>query len=277
MTSGWETFSEGRLRQGQRRRLYLAAGLMGCLLHLMSGAAGAATLLDDFESGLAGLTGTLSNTGPAEAPRPNTQSGMRVSPVGAGACNNLIGESLALCGADTKKWAGFDGARLSYAVDFDRVGALLFDLAAWSVRDPFDPWNGERPDEWGDYVRVQAVSGGGSTLLAEFTGTMVPGMRQGLVSTDAGLLLGAGMVIDAYFRTVFLDGLNRLFTGTGELVFQFRSTGSAEQMGIDNIRLLPPPPPPLAAVPAPVPLPASLPLALLGLGLLAGLGRLKRG
>jgi hypothetical protein len=268
MTGRFDMASEGRLRQGQRKRLYLAAGLMVCLLHFLAGPASAATLLDDFESGFPGLQGELRATGPVEAtPRPGMVHGMRIAQAGEGACNNLIGDSRALCGADTKKWAGFDGAELRYTVDFGWFATLAFDLAAWSVRDPFDPWNGERSDEWGDYVRVQAWTGGRSTLLAEFTGGTDPKLRQGLVSTDAGALLGAGTVIDAQFRTILLGGLHRLFSGPGELVFQFRSTGSAEQMGLDNVRLLPP---------APVPLPASLPLALLGLAMLGALGRMRR-
>ena len=271
MTGRMNMPSEFRLQRAQRLRLYLMAGVMICLIHLAAGAASAATVLDDFEGGFDAMQGDLVATGAAAAePKPGMLHGMRIAEAGTGGCGNFIGDSRALCGADTKKWAGFDGAELRYSVDFGWFATLAFDIAAWSVRDPFDPWDGDRPDEWGDYIRVQAQAGGTAALLAEFTGTRAPGLEQGLVSTGAGLLLGAGTVVDASFQTILLSGLDGLFAGPGKLVFQIRTTGSAEQVGLDNIRLLPPPPP------APVPLPASLPLALLGLATLGGLRRLQR-
>jgi hypothetical protein len=228
-----------------------------------AGAAPAATVtpLDDFEGGLAGLNGTLATTGPVTAePRPNTLAGMRISHADAGACDNLIGTSRALCGADTLKWAGFDGARLSCDLVYGDCARVAFDLAAWSVRDPFDPADGDRPDEWGDHVRVQVFAEGAWWLLAEFTGSRVAGLEQGLVSTGRGVALGAGQVVDAQFRTLRLAGPLADFRGAGTPRFDVRTTGSAEQIGIDNIRLLP------------IPLPASLPLALLGV---AALGMLR--
>lgn len=222
--------------------------------------AATATVLDDFEGTIDEITGVLSPSGPVSVDqRPGMRAGMRIAPAGQGACSNLTGASRALCGADTLQFAGFDGARLSYDVTYGPIGAVLFDLAAWSNSDPFDPYYGDRPDEWGDYIRVQAFAGGAWTLLAEFTGTREPGLQQGLVSTGAGLLLDTGVVLDANFRTIALIGMQTHFFGPGQLLFEFRSTGSAEQFGIDNIRLLP------------VPLPGAVSLLLLGLGALGAL------
>lgn len=247
------------------RRL-MATGAAVAVLGLAAGTTEAATLLDDFESDFAGMTGTLTESVPvAIEQRPNQVAGMRIATAGTGACSNMIGSSKALCGADTLKWAGFDGAILRYGVTFGGFAALAFDLGAWSIRDPFDPYDGDKPDEWGDYVRVQAEVGGITTLLAEFTGTREDGLQQGLVSTSAGQLLGAGVVVDAHLRTFTLSGLHKMFEGSGALVFQFRTTGSAEQIGIDNIRLLP------------VPLPGTLPLLLLGLGAMGAARVLRRG
>jgi hypothetical protein len=248
----------------RRGRILAAVALLAAAL--TAGPVGAVTLLDDFESGFAGMTGTLSASGPvAVLPRPNTQAGMRISTVGEGACNALVGNSRALCGADTLQWAGFDGALLSYDLTFGSFARIAFDLAAWSERDPFDPIRGDRPDEWGDYVRVRVFAEGAWWLLAEFTGTRLRGFEQGLMSSDAGLLLGAGQAVGAEFRTFRLSGLLADFTGTGQLVFEIRSTGSAEQIGLDNLRLLP------------IPLPASLPLALLGVAALGMVrGRQRR-
>ncbi|RYH09227.1 PEP-CTERM sorting domain-containing protein [Tropicimonas sp. IMCC6043] len=225
-------------------------------------------LLDDFDSGFDAMTGVLSDTGStAEAPKPGTQSGMRIDMAGVGGCDHLIGSSQALCGADTLKWAGPNGASLRYAVDFDVISGILFDIAAFSDSDPFDRYDGENSDLWGDYFRVFSLVGGSRTLLAEFTGVSMaertPETAYFLISTDAGESLGAGVVADARFDTVALNWLDGRFGGWGEIEFQIRSTGSAEQIGIDNVRL------------SSVPLPGTLSLALLSLGAL-GLARRKQ-
>ncbi len=240
-----------------------AAMALALLVTMAATAPQAAVLLDDFESGFDGMTGQLSKSGPVDVDqRPGMQAGMRIATVGEGACNNLVGTSKALCGADTLQFAGFDGTWLTYSVDFPRFAAVLFDVAAWSHRDPFDPWNGTNADIWGDFIRVQARLDDSWTLLAEFTGTREDGLQQTLVSTDAGLLLDGGLALAAEFTTIRLSGINDLFPGMGELRFEFRTTGSAEQVGIDNIRL------------APIPLPGALGTLLLGL---AALGALRLG
>lgn len=264
------------LKMVRRRRalrglhMSVLAGLVAGSSLLSSGdTADAAILLDDFESGFGGMTGALTTSEPAPAQRPGMQAGMRVSPAGHGACDHLTGTSRALCGADTRKWAGSAGTILSYAVDFPRISAILFDLAAFSDDDPFDHYDGENPNTWGDYVRVSSWVSGAETLLAEFTGLQASERASGhghhLVSTDNGALLGPGIVADASFDTVSLYGLKGRFGAAGDLIFEIRSTGSAEQIGIDNVRLVP------------ASLPGTLTIALLGVAALGAARRMQRG
>lgn len=231
-------------------------GLWGVFLGIVAlfwiaGPAGAAILIDDFETGGSPV------------------AGMSVAQAGEGACDHLTGGSRALCGADTAKWAGPAGALLSYAVSWDGIAAVLFDLAARSDSDPFDHHVEEQRDDWGDYVRVTGVANGVPTLLAEFTGLM-SGDRpspweNNLVSTANGAALGPGIVADGTFGTVRLDLFGLPLSGAGWLHFAIRSTGSAEQIGLDEIRL------------APAPLPGGFAALALGLGLLAAARARQRG
>jgi hypothetical protein len=248
-----------------RAGLVVSAGAMG----LGAGPVAAAILLDDFEGGFVAMAGDLAGTGPAEAQRPGMQAGMRIDLAGQGACDHFTGASAALCGADTRKFAGQDGARLTYRVDFGAISGLLFDLAAFSDADAFDRHDEAQGDnDFGDYLRVSALIGGARTLLAEFTGQWradrTPETKFSLVSTDAGALLGAGRVTRSAFETVALRGLKRRFDGTGKFAFEIRSTGSAEQIGLDNVRV------------APAPLPGALAAALLGLTALGAMKRAQR-
>lgn len=259
-------------------RQTLAAGLVAGLA-FGAGSAQAALMLDDFESGVAGINGTLTGTGaalPPGSPLPpsanETGLGLGIAPAGTGVCDHLTGSSSALCGADTLQWAGQGGAQLSYDVDFTAFSAVLFDLAAFSDDDPFDHYDDERPALWGDFFRVSALVDGITTLLAEFTGIRTAERETSdneftLVSTDGGTALGAGVVAGKAFNTVQL-GIKGQFGGAGQLVFDIRSSGSAEQIGLDEIRL--------ATSPVPVPLPGALALALMGLGYLGAVRRLRR-
>ena len=251
----------GVLRQFLHVSLFLCAGIFG----LVRGAEGSTIILDDFEGGFDAMTGGLSGTSPVNVtPKRGMRSGMRIDVAGQRGCDNLIGDSFALCGADTLKWGGTAGTVLSYAVDFGAIARILFDIAAFSDSDPFDPYSGDNSNLWGDYVRVSGVTGGTRTLLAEFTGFSRPERTKEnahfLVSTDAGAGLGAGVVADATFDRVVLR-LGGLLDGWGRIDFEIRTTGSAEQVGLDNIRL------------APVPLPGALSLTLVGLGALGAFRR----
>lgn len=260
-----------RQRHLQRLRRAVQASLVvwACSAGLGVGPAAAAILLDDFEGGFAGLSGTLSSTGTAEPQKPGMQVGMRIDMAGQGGCDNLTGDSSALCGADTRKFAGPDGTRLTYTVDFGEIAGILFDLAAFSDQDPFDHYDGENPNTWGDYVRISSWVGGAEALLAEFTGLhaseRASGHGQHLVSTDNGALLGPGVVAGASFTTVSLYGLKGGVGALGDLIFEIRSTGSAEQIGIDNVRLVP------------ASLPGTLTIALLGVAALGAARRMQRG
>lgn len=259
----WRRGNRGNRGQGAVRHAVRTLALSSAV-SLGVSASQAAVFLDDFEGGFAGMSGRLDKSGePASPQRPGMQAGMRIGTVGGAACSSLALTSKALCGADTLQFAGFGGTWLTYSVDFRKFGAVLFDLAAWSDRDPFDPYNGSNADIWGDFIRVLGRVDGAWTLLAEFTGTREEGLTHTLVSTDSGQLLSGGMALSAEFQTIRLQGINELFAGPGELRFDFRTTGSAEQVGIDNIRLMP------------IPLPGALPLLLLGLAALGGL-RLSR-
>lgn len=208
--------------------------------------AGAAIVLDDFENGVSPV------------------AGMSADLVGTRLCDHLVGEGRALCGADTRKWSGPEGAVWSYALDFGRTRTVLFDVAAQSDKDPFDTpraRNGE--DIWGDYLRVRAVFGAVEHLLAEFT--RGPGdLRFNMVSTAAGEVLGAGVLAGQRFSTVALDVFER-FNGQGLLQFELHTTSWHEQAGVDNIRVVP------------APLPASVLMMALALGGLGAARRLRRG
>ena len=254
-----------RLMRLARAGLVVSAGAVG----LGAGPVAAAILLDDFEGGFVAMSGDLAGTGPAEEQKPGMQAGMRIDLAGQGACDHFTGASAALCGADTRKFAGPGGAQLSYTVDFGAISGLLFDLAAFSDADPFDRHDEAQGDnDFGDYLRVSALVGGSRTLLAEFTGQWkadrTPETKYGLVSTGSGALLGPGMVTGAAFETVKIHGLKGRFDGEGLLAFEIRSTGSAEQIGLDNVRL------------APAPLPGALAAALLGLTALGAMKRAQR-
>lgn len=229
----------------------------------------ATVLLDDFENGFNGMNGQLVATGPVLAvPKPGTLLGMRIDQAGLGGCDHLIGDSQALCGADTKKWAGQDGAVLRYDADFSRISTLLFDIAAFSVSDPFDYYGDGDGDTFGDYLRISSLVGGTKSLLAEFTGVpksdRTPETSYGLVSTDAGALIGKGVSVGANFNTIRLFGLSEHLSGLGSLVFEIRSTGSSEQIGLDNVRF------------SEVPLPGSIYLSMLGLATFATSARMRR-
>lgn len=231
-------------------------------------ASGATVILDDFESGFSGMQGQLSATGQGGMPpKPDTQFGMRIDSAVQGGCDHLIGSSQALCGSDTKKWAGHDGTVLRYEVDFGTGSGVVFDIAAFSDNDPFDHHSGSDSDVWGDYLRVSSLISGTKTLLAEFTGVMqserTPDTAFGLASTDAGSMLGKGVFVDATFSTISLFGATEPLKGKGALLFEIRSTGSSEQIGLDNIQI------------AEVPLPNSLSLSLFGLTGFAAAGKVR--
>ncbi len=252
-------------------RAMAQAVVVSCLLvgGNVNGASAATIVLDDFENGFAGMAGQLQATGlPAAAPKPGTQLGMRINLAGQGGCDHFVGDSNALCGADTKKWAGNDGVILRYDVNFSLMSSVLFDLAAFSDNDPFDKHDGENSNIWGDYLRVSSMIGRAKTLLAEFTGVpqseRTPETAFGLVSTNEGALLGGGSVTGASFETVRLEGVQGHLQGKGALLFEIRSTGSSEQIGLDNIRF------------AEVPLPASLSFSLIGLAVLVSSFRKHR-
>lgn len=258
-----------RTRRGQGIWARVCVALWAGMVGLGLSTATAAILLDDFEGGFDAMVGRLTPTGPVEAtPKPGQRLGMRIDRAGTGGCDHLNGASEALCGADTRKWAGDAGVVLRYEVDFGAISAILFDLAAFSDSDPFDNHTGADSDRWGDFLRVGTWIDGIWTLLAEFTGVptaeRTPETAFHLVSTGAGTALGAGWVSGARFETVALTGLEGRFAGRGELAFEIRSTGSAEQIGLDNIRL------------AAVPLSGALSFGLLGLAALGALGRARR-
>ena len=134
---------------------------------------------------------------------------------------------------------------LRYNVSFSGLKGIRFDLAAHSDKDPFDLYSDDNASEWGDYLRVSSLIGGVRTLLAEFTGVATTERTAetafALFSTDAGSGLGKGIIADKTFDTVHIAGLGPEHKGYGELLFEIKSTGSAEQIGIDNIRLVPVP------------------------------------
>lgn len=251
-------------------RMLCASALAVSTLFASANTADAATIvLDDFEAGFGGMNSQINFTGEgAPNPKPGRVAGLGISEVGAGVCDHLSGSSNALCGADTFKWGGSGGAFLSYAINFSTVNSILFDFAAFSDSDPFDHYNGENSNTWGDYLRVTSLINGTRSLIAEFTGVMTkdrtPETAYHLMSTDGGFALGSGLLIDGTFDTVNLSGIAGNLQGQGELMFEIRTTGGSEQVGIDNIRL------------STVPLPGALSYSLAGLAAFGLTQQLRR-
>lgn len=224
-------------------RVLLFGFALSVLLASAAPPAAASTVLADFEDGTPLVPGmAISNAAAATGP-----------------CAKLTGTSHALCGADTDGVAPGTGSTLAFAgLDFGRLGALRFDLAADARGGEFDPLG----SAFADFVRIRAVIGGADTLLAEFARAGSP--AHFLASTGAGALLDAGLRVDDTFSTIVLSGVSGLLHGTGDLVFQFRLTDPDDVVGIDNI------------VMAPVSLPAGLPLLVIALGALLCVRRVAR-
>ena len=202
-------------------------------------AAHAATVLADFDGTQDGFL----------------SANMGTDSIGSGVCADFTGaSSTALCGNNLRDVAPTPDTLTFASVDFDTALRISFDLAATATGGgdlDNDPTGTNQ-----DFIRVSAIIGSSPTILAEWRGI------DGTATMD--LFLGSATgpaLVDSSF-----DSYSTLstVTGTGDLEFAFRTTGSNEILGIDNIAL------------HPVPLPPGLALIVAALGALGLAGRRRR-
>ena len=180
--------------------------LTACLsLVLTTGAASAATVLADFDSG-----SSTFNIGLATG-------GLSTSTIGSGVCSGASAAGNASGGALCGNLLD-DELRFADR-DFNRIRSISFSLATFTISGDLDP-----PD-------VLSVFAGSENLVT-FNGINDTDTMQSVSG-----LLGAGIIIGPAFTDFTVGNIAGFGLGEDDLVFSFLSSNSSEYMAVDSVSI----------------------------------------